>query len=196
MSNRVIVFIDFENFRINSDHFFRDRGLVMPDLDWNLVPQAMVDMLPGDNSLMKTYLCAPKPDEFLMQDERYAQRWAWLESLGQLKRIKLVAGKHSARPAPGRVMDINDKTSYYVVEKGSDINIGVEAVSKGYANAFDIAIIVSGDGDLAPVLDVLNAQGKVCVVAGFNGSIAKGMWSRADEQLILDVAYFNRCRRS
>ena len=67
---RVMVFIDFENFNIAVMSYYRSIGEPYPRLDYNKVPQEIVKLIPGGNELVKTFLCAPKPDDFLAQDER------------------------------------------------------------------------------------------------------------------------------
>ena len=69
---RVMVFIDFENFNIAVMSYYRSIGELYPRLDYNKVPQEIVKLIPGGNELVKTFLCAPKPDDFLAQDERRA----------------------------------------------------------------------------------------------------------------------------
>lgn len=62
---KVMVFIDFENFNIAVMNYYRTLGLPAARLDYNKIPQELVNMLPGENTLIKTFLCAPKPDDFL-----------------------------------------------------------------------------------------------------------------------------------
>lgn len=55
----------------------------------------------------------------------------------------------SASPPPERVMVIKTE------EKGSDVNLGVHLVSDAYENAFDSAIVITNDADLAEPIRIV-----------------------------------------
>lgn len=63
-----------------------------------------------------------------------------------------------ANPQPGqpRTVEIVERS-----EKGSDVNLAVNLVNDAWANAFDCAVIVSNDSDLAEALCLAKARGKV-----------------------------------
>lgn len=193
---KVMVFIDFENFNIAVMNFYRNMGLPAARLDYNKVPQEIVKMLPGENELVKTFLCAPKPDDFLINDPRRKSTYNWINGLKNQKYFTVLEGQHLARPvSSGTPMDINDPDSYFVVEKGTDINMAVHMITKGFLNAYDTAVIVSGDSDYIPVLDVLNTIGKITVVVGVKGQIITKLRNCADDMILLDKDYFDKCLR-
>ena len=166
---KVMVFIDFENFNIAVMGYYKKNNEPAPKLDYNKIPKEIVSMLPGNNELVKTFLCAPKPDDFLMKDARRKSTYDWINGLKNQKYFTVLEGQHIARPVAGKTMDINDPGSYYVEEKGTDINLGAHLITKGFLNAYDAAVIVSGDSDYIPVLNILNTIGKVTIVAGVQG---------------------------
>ncbi len=45
-------------------------------------------------------------------------------------------------------------------EKGSDVNLAVQLVNDAWANAFDLAVVVSNDSDLKPALQLVKHRGK------------------------------------
>ena len=195
---KVMVFIDFENFNIAIMNFYKNKGLSYPKLDYNMVPQQIVDMLPGNNELVKTFLCAPKPDDFLMQDQRKANTYNWINGLKNQKYFTVLEGQHIARPVAGftySTMDINNPSSFYVVEKGTDINLATHLLAKGFLNAYDTAVIVSGDSDYIPVLNILNTIGKVAVIAGVKGQNLTKFRTCSDDIILLDEICFNNCLR-
>lgn len=196
---KVMVFIDFENFNIAVMNYYRTLGEPAAKLDYNKIPREIVAMLPGNNELVKTFLCAPKPDEFLMQDSRRKNTYNWINGLKNQKYFTVIEGQHLARPVSGftvDTMDINKPGSFYVVEKGTDINMAVHMVAKGFLNSYDTAVIVSGDSDYIPVLDILNTIGKVTVVAGVKGQVITKLRTYADDMILLDKDYFDKCLRS
>ena len=173
-------------------------GVRGPRLDYNKVPQEIVAALQGNNELVKTFLCAPKPDDFLMDDQRRKNTYNWINGLKNQKYFTVLEGQHLARPVSGytvHTMDIQKPESYYVVEKGTDINMAVHMIAKGFLNAYDTAVIVSGDSDYIPVLNILNTIGKVTVVAGVYGQNVLKLRTCADDTIILDKNFFDKCRR-
>lgn len=195
---RVMVFIDYENFSIATLNYYREIGDWSPKLDYNKVPAEIVAMLPGNNELVKTFLCAPKPDDFLMQDERRKITYNWINGLKNQKYFTVLEGQHVARPVSGytfKTMSIEEPSSYYVVEKGTDINLSTHLLAKGFLNAYDTAVIVSGDTDYVPVLNILNTIGKVTVVVGVQGQNLSKLRQYADDTILLDKDYFDRCIR-
>lgn len=193
---KAMVFIDFENFNIATINFYRSMGLPAERLDYNKIPIEIVKLLPGENELIKTFLCAPKPDDFLMKDPRRKSTYNWINGLKNQKYFSVLEGQHIARQISRDIpMDINDQKSYFVVEKGTDINMAVHMITKGFLNAYDTAVIVSGDSDYIPVLEVLNTIGKVTVTVGVEGQIMTRLKNCSDDTIILGKDYFDKCLR-
>ena len=169
-----------------------------PRLDYSKIPKEIVNLLPGNNELVKTFLFAPKPDEFLMADRRRKNTYNWLNGLKNQKYFTVIEGQHIARPVSGYTkdtMNIDDPATYYVEEKGTDINMGVNIVSKAFLNAYDTAVIVSGDSDYLPILSILDTLGKVTVVVGVKGQNMQKLRKKSDDLIMLDESYFERCAR-
>lgn len=215
---KAMVFIDFENFDIAKYTYYRRRCWAQaleearlnglpdpisvptdnPRLDFNLLPQKVVELLPKPHILVKTFLFAPKPDAFLMDDPHRVSKYNWINGLRNQKYFTVVEGMHSARPVAGYrydTMDINDPASYYVEEKGTDINLATHLITKGFMNAYDTAVIMSGDTDYIPVLDVLNTLGKTTVVVGVEGQNLRQFLHHSDDQILLDDTLFQLCLR-
>jgi uncharacterized LabA/DUF88 family protein len=62
-----------------------------------------------------------------------------------------------------------------------------------FLNHYDLAILVSGDGDLAPAVDAVKAAGKQIVAAMFTRSRSNAIASSADQEIRLDAAFFTDC---
>lgn len=197
---RAMVFIDFENFNLAMRHYYKDI-LGEPNtakLDFAKFPEQLVKQLPGDVFLVKTFLCAPKPDEFLIQDPKRKGTYNWINGLKNQKYFTVIEGEHVARPVSGftyETMSITNPASFYVVEKGTDINLGAHVITKAFLNAYDTAVIVSGDSDYNPVLDILNTIGKTTVSVGVKGQSLSRIKPHSDNVIILDKIFFNQCLR-
>ena len=201
---RTMVFIDFENFQINLNKYYatlKDESgtpLKSPKLDYNAFPKKVVNQLGCQNILVKTFLFAPKPDEFLMKDKARESTYNWLNGMRNQDRFSLIEGSHRARPINGcdfSTMDITNPKTYYVEEKGTDVNIAAHLITKGFMNAFDTAVLISGDTDYIPVLDLLNTLGKSVVMVGVYGQKLNAFKHRSDQQIVLDKDFFDTCLR-
>jgi len=58
-------------------------------------------------------------------------------------------------------------------QKQIDVHIAVDMVSEAYEGTFDIAVLVSGDGDLKPAVERVKELGKEVEVASFDNPNAK-----------------------
>lgn len=216
---RAMVFIDFENFDIAKFAYYKKKCLEdariqaqidgvpepttapisIPKLDFNLIPQEIIKLLPQPHELVKTFLFAPKPDDFLMGDPKRKGTYNWINGLKNQDFFTVIEGVHSARPVSGytySTMDLSKPGSYYVEEKGTDVNLAAHVITKGLHNAYDTAVILSGDTDYIPVMDIMNGVGKSVIVVGVNGQNLFQFKHHSDAQIILDDAFFQRCLRS
>ena len=69
----------------------------------------------------------------------------------------------------GRLYRRNDGV---LVEKGIDVAIAVESLCLAYEDAYDTALLVSGDGDYVQLLEALKRKGKHIEVAMFKSQSA------------------------
>lgn len=53
-------------------------------------------------------------------------------------------------------------------------------------DTYDIAIVVSGDLDMAPAMDRVRGIGKKVIVMSFEDNLNRGLYNRADEVVLLD----------
>ena len=213
-----MVFIDFENFDIAKNNYYKQKSLTAaqniarqqgqpiptsvpinsPKLDFNKVPKEVVNLLPTEHSLVKTFLFAPKPDAFLMNQQWRANTYNWINGLKNQDYFTVIEGTHSARPVAGYTydtMDINNSSSFYVEEKGTDVNLAAHLITKGFLNAYDTAVVMSGDTDYIPVLDILNTLGKSIVIVGVFGQNLFQFKHHSDKQIVLDDTFFTKCLR-
>lgn len=190
---RGMVFLDYLNFDISLNNYYTKNELIKPKLDYfNLFPN-LVKLREGV-TYTKSYIFAPKPDDFLLQDERSQKYFAWLSGLQNAKYIDVVFGRQVARPTNrNNGMDITDRSSYYVVEKGTDLNLGLYALSGAFHNSYDIAYIISGDTDYISLYTQLKMLGKIVIVCVVKGQSLGNLISKVDDYYVLDEHFFNDC---
>lgn len=198
---KAMVFIDYENFSIALRQYYQrlsggKKTIPAPNIDYRKLSKEIINLLPNQNALTKTFLFVPKPDDFLMQSEYRKKEYEALSELKNLNYLTIIEGSHISRQVGNQEKNINDKNTYFVEEKGTDVNMAVHLLTKGFLNAYDTAIIISADTDYKPIMDMLNTFGKTVCVAGVQGQALQSFKSQTDQQLILDDTFFQKCQDS
>lgn len=79
------------------------------------------------------------------------------------------------------------------IQKGVDTLLATDMVAMAFLNHYDIAVLVSGDGDLAPAAEAVKAAGKQIIVAAFPRSRSTAIGKAADQEIVLSRAYLTDC---
>lgn len=188
--HKVMVFIDYQNFFISWK--WKNRGRKPPFVDYQKLGRLINRQIPLDSEVIKTYLFAYKPCDELMLLEPYQRYYNWLTGMKKIPYLEVIEGRQDIHRIYGVEFDINDPSTYTTEEKETDINIATHMIAKGFQNAYDIAILVSGDTDYVQVIRTLHDLGKIVVIAHFpEQNIAKyqGMY---DAEVILDDDLLHR----
>lgn len=153
---RVAIFIDGSNLY---------KGLVTtlgPDYRLNFVQ--FIQALTGGRKLLRAYYYnAPLPSE----DPASKAHQGFLN---YLKRVPYVAVRL------GRL----ERRGEGFVEKGVDIQIAVDMLKLAYNDAYDVAVLVSGDGDFADVVKVIQDQGKQVENTTFSSLASQRLSQQSD----------------
>lgn len=187
---RGMVFVDHMNFDIALRHLYADEKA--PKLDYNTLFNGIVNTIPGIDYL-KTFIFAPTPDTFLMSDPSLNSYYKWIQGFKSSKYIDVIDGRYIARPVDPEVqMSIEDRKTYYKVEKGTDINLAVHALTKAHFNAYDVAFIMSADTDYLTVYQQLKNMGKLVVVVIVKGQNIGKIRPEVDDFIILGRDFFEQ----
>ncbi len=82
-----------------------------------------------------------------------------------------------------------DKKTYNdTFEKKIDVQIAIDIISLAYEDAFDIAVLVSGDGDFLPVVQKLREINKSTELWAFRYSLANTLKEEIDDS---DIYYLD-----
>jgi len=121
--------------------------------------QALVGQLMGERQLYRVYYYnAPLTDDY-ESDLRDGQQ-RFFESLRRIPYVTVRLGRLHRR---------NDGS---LVEKGIDVSIAVESLALAYEDAYDTAILVSGDSDYIELVEAIKAKGKHVECAMFKNQSA------------------------
>jgi uncharacterized LabA/DUF88 family protein len=144
---RVTVFIDGSNlYRCCKDEFDKT------SLDF----EKFAHLLVGDRKLIRVYYynaVVRREDG----EERYQNQQRFFTRLRKIPYFTLKLGRLERRNGPP-------------VEKGVDVNIAVDMLRYAYNDAYDTAILVSGDGDFATAVEAVKDIGKHLEVAAVGKS--------------------------
>lgn len=164
---RVMVFIDYQNFNINLYEHYRSKNKNSKNINYWALGKEINKIIPFQSEVIKTYLFAYKPCEKLMELEQYKKYYDWLSSLKNAPYLEVIEGRQEIRPYDEKTFDIHNTQTYRTEEKETDINLATHMLSKGFQNAYDIAILVTGDTDYIKVVETLHGIGKIVVIAHF-----------------------------
>jgi uncharacterized LabA/DUF88 family protein len=70
------------------------------------------------------------------------------------------------------------------IEKKVDINIAIDIISLGYEDAYDTAVLVSGDGDFVPIVKKINELNKDLEIWAFRYSLANALKEEVSQKNI------------
>lgn len=141
---RVMVFIDGSNLYFDLKKYLRRH-----DVDFAALPLKLA----GPNrELVRTYYynCPVNRQD---DEDRYRRQQRFFESLYRINDLEVCLGRLSKRP-DGKY-----------VEKGVDVKLATHMLSKAYKDHYDVAILVSADGDFADVVQAVKDAGKKVEVA-------------------------------
>ena len=79
-----------------------------------------------------------------------------------------------------------DDNKFYYIIKEDDINMAVDMVEGACDNEYDLAILVSGDGDFVPAVRSVKRKGKSVKNVYFKNSSSKNLKSFCNESLELN----------
>ena len=78
-------------------------------------------------------------------------------------------------------------------EKGVDVKIAVDMLTKAHKGHYDVAILVSGDSDLSEVVHEVKEQAKHVELAVFSGQQCFHLQQKADRCIDVDSAFLSGC---
>lgn len=78
------------------------------------------------------------------------------------------------------------------VEKGVDIMIATDLLRAAWDNLYDVAILVSGDGDFSYAVQAVKDMGKHVEVAAFQANLSMELSQVADDRELFTPDYFSQ----
>lgn len=168
---RVCVFIDGSNF-----YFGLKDNIGKTNIDFHKLSLLLCS---SSRELIRTYYYnAPvnKEDDV----EQYKSQQRFFESVRRLPYVQLRLGRLEHRDG-------------HVVEKGVDIYLAVDMLRYAYNNIYDIAILISSDGDFAEAVNAVKDLGKHIEYVHFGTGMSKHLMDCCDTHILLTKDYLKDC---
>ena len=71
-------------------------------------------------------------------------------------------------------------------EKQVDVYLATQVVALAYENAYDIAMIISGDEDYVPAIEIVQQKGKIVMAVSSSALLSDVLRKKADRVLLID----------
>ena len=120
-------------------------------------------------------------------NEKYIKQQRFFEKLRKTPELNLVLCRLQKRWLN------KNKTKYEYAIKGDDIHIAVDTVKLAYNDAYDTAILVSGDGDFAPAIEAVQEKGKRAEQAYFKKGPFWHLKQKCNESIFIDENFTKNC---
>lgn len=177
MADRTAIFIDGAYL----DYCLRDE-FHLAKIDYQKLAQALATG--GDILRTYYYHCPSYQGNPPTDDERvrYANRRSFYTALDRLPRYAVRLGHLAKRWGP-------DGSPRYE-QKRVDILLGVDLVQLAAKNQIQQAVILAGDSDFIPAIEVAKAEGVLIRLYHGDGCHAD-LWQQADERIRMDQAFID-----
>lgn len=167
-SRRVMIFIDGSNL-----YHVLKQNTDKQNLDY----KKFAEKLCGDRELIRTYYYnirqeSPDNPKLAESQDRF------LNALYETDYLEVKLGIWKQR-------------GHTMVEKGVDVMIASDLIAHAYEDHYDTAILVSGDADFYPALQVVKDTGKQVEVAAFDSNLSSEAARFSDVIIKFDSRYFD-----
>ncbi len=161
-AERIAIFIDGSNL-----YHALEESCGRIDLDF----AAFIQWIAGERPLFRTYYYNVIQDEKRRPAE-HQQQQRFLQALHLIPYVETRFG--TTRMRDGQV-----------VEKGVDIMLATDLLYYAWQDYYDMAVLVSGDGDFAYAIQTLKNLGKYVQVVTFESNQSPDLWQTADLRTLL-----------
>ncbi len=158
MQQRLAIFVDGSN-------LYNGMRENLSNTRFNL--SELMSQLKKDRFLVRTYYYNAPLTEDYENDLREGQH-RFFDSLRRIPCVTVRLGRLHRRP------DGN------LVEKGVDVAIAVESLGLAHVDAYDVALVISGDGDYVELVEAIKRLGKQVECAMFRNQSAGILMEHAD----------------
>ena len=138
------------------------------------------------------YYNTPSPSS---NSEEQKAHQTFLDSLGWIDNLQRRMGRILPKTYTAECPTCHEKVEHKThIQKGVDTRIAVDMVTFAHTDSYDVAILISGDSDLAEAVDHIREHTKkkvenACTSKGW----AKKLRESADVKITLDANFLKDC---
>ena len=167
---RISIFIDGNNFYHGLRSLYgKDKSLKKFNFE------KFVNYLIKKNKLIEIFYYNAQLDKSKNMDKFFSQN-EFFERLKQIPKLNLRLCKLLKRKLP-------HLKEYYYVLKEDDIHMAVDIVEGACDDKFDIAILISGDGDFVPAVKSVRNRNKKVINIYFKKSSSRNLKNNCDKSI-------------
>ncbi len=160
--HRLMIFIDGSNLYHETDRYRRGMRIDFEKLR---------DILSDGFDLVRTFYYASRPGAPTSEQEGFFKKMGYLGFKTRIKPLRESYNENGRRDTR---------------EKGVDVALATDLVANGMRNAFDWALIVSGDQDYCEAIEQVQTQGLRVHVSFYRHAMADELKLKADKFTYLD----------
>ncbi len=176
----VVLFIDGSNFYYGLKSIYGDNKHLT---NFNFLK--LGEILASNRNLLRIFYYNA-PLDYNSGPEKYAKQQQFFEKVKNTEKTRLILSRLQKRKIKGT-------NKYYYVVKGDDIHIAVDMVKGAYESTFDVAVLVSGDGDFVPAVEVIQEKGKSVENDYFKPSLSWHLKQECDKSIQLTKEMPDKC---
>ncbi len=177
---RVILFIDGSNFYYGLKSIYGN-SKSLSDFDF----KKLGEILSKEDKLEKVFYYNA-PLNYKENPEKYSKQQKFFNKTKKTDKVELRLSRLQKRKIKGT-------NKHYYVVKGDDIHIAAEIVKEAYEDNYDIAILVSGDGDFVPCIKMVQNKEKQVVNAYFKQSMSWQLKQTCNKSIKLTKEILDKC---
>ena len=169
---KVSIFIDGNNFYFGLRRIYgSDKKLI----DFNF--EKFCKFLAGKREIVNIFYYNAPLDR-TKNLEKYKSQQRFFERIKRIPKFNLILCRLLKRKIKGT-------NKFLYVLKEDDIHMAVDLVKGAFKNMYDIAILVSGDGDFVPAVKAAQEEGKIVENIYFPKSASSNLRQNCDKSLML-----------
>jgi uncharacterized LabA/DUF88 family protein len=174
---RISIYIDGANF------VYGMKSLSPKYSDYHFDFEGFIKKIIGENNLIDVLYYNASLKQ-AVNPRRFKEQQKLLARLRKITKCKVVLCKRQKR------FDKDDE-EYYTI-KGDDINLALDMLNDAWENRYDKAILLSGDGDFAPLIKYVKNKNKKVEVISFYELASKNLLNEADKFGFIDKKIANK----
>lgn len=187
--DRVAIFIDGSNF-----YHALKASFGKAQIRFDALASALTDYSP-DRKLLRVYYYSAAYNQTANPDE-YAKQQTFFNKLRRTPYLSLTLGRleprsieidldSGQRDAIEKIVGGPLPTVTHV-EKGVDVQLAVDMVRLAVADTYDVAILISADGDFAPAVEAVKQLGKHVELGRVKGASCNRLLDVCDIEISID----------